>query len=223
VLIEKGHASAAAAYNTALQKVGTDIVMFVHQDIYLPLGWFAQARRALEQLEARDPNWGVVGVWGPTRSGNGAGYLYWTGMGTPQGGVFSGGVEVETLDEVILIFRKSSGLRFDPKLPGFHMYGPDICLQARSGGRKCYAISALCIHNTNTYGLLPWQFWQGYWFMRRKWRSHLPIHTSCTVITRWCWPAIWWNVVRMTNLLLGRHEMLKRVADPSEVYLKLTR
>jgi hypothetical protein len=41
------------------------------------------------------------------------------------------------------------------------------------------------------------------------------------VITRWCWPAIRWNFVRIANLLLGRHETLKRVSDPSEVYRRL--
>jgi glycosyltransferase involved in cell wall biosynthesis len=222
LFVEKGHASAAAAYNSGLEKATSDLVMFVHQDMYLPGGWFARVEKEIARLEKDDSDWGVIGVWGRTRANKIAGYHYWTGIGAPGGKAFEGVIEVETLDEVILIFRKSSGLRFDPNLPGYHLYGSDICLQARTKGKKCYAVSALCVHNTNTYGLLPLQFWQCYWFMRGKWRSQLPIHTPCTVITRWCWPVISWNLARLKNLLLRQHETFERVADPSEVYRKLT-
>ena len=222
VVIEKGHGKAALAYNAGMERAQADLVIFIHQDVYLPDGWFAHLERALKQLEAHDPNWGVVGIWGPTRSGSRIGHAYWTGIGRPAGAYFEGGLEVETLDEAMLIFRKSSGLRFDPQLPGYHMYGTDICLQARSLGRKSYVISALCIHNTNDYALLPWAFWTSYWFVRGKWRSQLPIHTSCIEITRWCWPAIWWNALRLKNLLLGRHKRFQRVVDPSEVYRRLS-
>ena len=45
-----------------------------------------------------------------------------------------------TLDELLLVIRRDSPLRFDPSL-GFHMYGADICLQAAEtrpgrGGRE---------------------------------------------------------------------------------------
>jgi hypothetical protein len=101
------------------------------------------------------------------------------------------------------------------------MYGPDICLQARSLGRKIYAVSALCIHNTNTYVLFPWAFWKSFWFVRRKWRSQLPIQTSCIEITWCCWPAVKANVLRLASLLRGRLRKIPRAADPSEVYQKL--
>jgi hypothetical protein len=127
-------------------------------------------------------------------------------------------VEVRTLDEVLLILKKSSGLRFDQRIPGFHMYGADICLEAHRHGLKCYAISAFCIHNTNQYGLLPLQFWQGYLAMRRKWKAQLPIKTSCTEITRWCWPMIRSNVARAINLATGRDKPpAKRVSDPNQL------
>lgn len=133
-----------------------------------------------------------------------------------------GGVEVETLDEVLLVVRKSSGLRFDQGLGGFHMYGADICLEARRRARKCYAIAAFCVHNTNQYGMLPWQFWKGYLQLRRKWKAQLPIRTSCTEVTYWCWPMLRWNIVRGINLATGRDKPpTKRAQDPSRLYLQL--
>ncbi len=40
---------------------------------------------------------------------------------------------VATLDELLLVLRRDTPLRFDPAL-GFHMYGADICLQAAERG-----------------------------------------------------------------------------------------
>jgi len=57
-------------------------------------------------------------------------------------------VTVQTLDEIVLIFRRDSGLSFDETLPHFHFYGTDICMRAAEQGRQCYAISAFCVHNT---------------------------------------------------------------------------
>jgi hypothetical protein len=118
--------------------------------------------------------------------------------------------------------RKSSNLRFDERLPGYHMYGTDICLEARRRGMKSYVIPAFCIHNTNGYRMLPLQFWRSYLFMRKKWRSELPIATSCTEITFGCWPMIRWNMIRAANIVSGRHQVLNRVRDPSRLYLDLS-
>src|ERR1700722_4555641 len=51
--------------------------------------------------------------------------------------------QVATLDELVLVVRGDSGLRFDPAL-GFHVYGADICLQARELGLAVVAMGALC-------------------------------------------------------------------------------
>jgi hypothetical protein len=49
---------------------------------------------------------------------------------------------VQSLDEMMLVIDRSSGIRFDPTIHGYHMYGLDICLQARSAG---YNVSAHCM------------------------------------------------------------------------------
>src|SRR5208283_928447 len=165
-----------------------------------------------------DPNWGVLGVWGVGNDGAAAGYLHWTGVEGTAGRRFDGGIEVETLDEVLLIVRRSSGLSFDDSLRGFHMYGADICLEAGRRGMKCYAISAFCIHNTDDYKMLPLQFWKAYLFMRSKWKSQLPVKTTCTQITKWCWPMVRWNIVRAINLALRREKPKKRVPAPNLLY-----
>ena len=134
---------------------------------------------------------------------------------------FSEPQRVNTLDELLLVVRKSSGVRFDPLINGYHLYGADVCLEAQKRGCSVYAIPAFCIHNTNGYRTLPWAFWRNYLRLRRKWRDRLPITTSCTVITRWGWPAILWNVDRAINLALGRHRTGQRVPEPNKIYQSL--
>ena len=243
IILQRGYPSAAAAYNAAMREATTDLVVFVHQDVYLPEGWFNSVQKASAVLALKDSNWGVLGVWGVTASGGRAGYVYWNGLpcqrglafdGRPLGGAdeslscarnrsFEGVVEVTSLDEVILILRKSSRLQFDESLPGYHLYGTDICLEARRRKMKSYAISAFCIHNTKIGKLLPRQFWQGYLFMRRKWKGELPIVTPCTEITRGCWPIIQWNAVRMLIFIRRRHKPAEPVPDPGKLYAELIR
>ena len=37
--VERGHPSISLAYNSALKHFKKDIVVFAHQDVYLPRGW----------------------------------------------------------------------------------------------------------------------------------------------------------------------------------------
>jgi hypothetical protein len=106
------------------------------------------------------------------------------------GSPFSEPVEAETLDELLLVVRRSSRLRFDEQLPGFHLYGTDICLTARKSGMKAYIIPAFCVHNTAGLDFLPVSFWRSYLYLRRKWRAGLPIKTPCTTISRFGWPIV---------------------------------
>ena len=183
VILQKGFRSASSAYNGAIERADNDIVVFVHQDVLLPEPWLGQVNSAFTALTNDDPHWGVLGCWGVKDTGEGCGHVYSHGDGV-IGRAFDTPVPVQTLDEVVLIIRKSSGLRFDVHLPDFHFYGTDICMRAASMRLRCYAISAFCIHNTAQYFLYPWKFYQCYWYVRKAWSQYLPIHTSCIRISR---------------------------------------
>lgn len=221
VILQKNCQSAAQAYNAALDLATTDLLVFAHQDVYLPEGWLAQFQNSLLWLAKNDPDWAVAGLWGVKPDENWAGNVYCAGLRRVLGRAGEYPVQVRSLDELLLIVRKSSGVRFDERLPGFHLYGTDICLEAARRGKKCYVLSAFCIHNTNGYNWLPWAFWKNYFFMRKKWRAELPVTTACAKITFSCWPALWWNIDRGLNLLLKRHKTGKRVFDPVALYNEL--
>jgi GT2 family glycosyltransferase len=217
-ILQTGYDSAARAYNDAIEKATTDVLVFAHQDVYLPHGWLAKVEKAVEAVSRKDPNWAMMGVWGVDARHVAVGNMYCAGLMERLGQPFPEAIEVQSLDEMVLIMRRSAGVRFDTSLPGFHMYGTDICLAAKKRGMKSYVISAFCIHNTNGYKLLPWQFWKSYLFMRRKWRAELPVMTSCIEITPWCLPMIKWNILRSASMILKRHKPGKRVPDPRSLY-----
>ncbi len=175
--------SAARAYNEAIDRAANDLIVFAHQDVFFPDPWLSQLQNALAYLEGVDPNWGVIGCAGITRNGELWSHVYSSGWGV-IGKPFEHPMAVQTLDEIVLILRKSAGLRFDARLPHFHLYGADICLAAAERGLKSYAISAFCIHNTEQIFVLPEEFYECCNYIKRTWKDYLPIQTTCIRISR---------------------------------------
>ena len=187
ILVQENFPSAARAYNNALARVADGVVVFVHQDIILPEEWISQLYESLDWLNVNDANWGVLGCGGVGADGEGRGHIFSSGVGL-MGRPFPRPMEVRTLDEIVLILRKSSGLRFDEQLPHFHFYGTDICLRAAKLGMKSYAIPAFCVHNTHQSLVLPDEFYDCYRQVKRTWRDHLPIQTTCIKVTKYDLP-----------------------------------
>jgi hypothetical protein len=188
ILVQENFSSAAKAYNDAIDRATNDLIVFCHQDIVLPDAWPSQLQRALDDLAVADPQWGVLGSYGKTQDGRGWGYVYSSGrdvIGEP----LHRPVAVQTLDEIVLILRKSSGLRFDDSLPHFHFYGADICLRAAKRRRKSYAVSTFCIHNTHQTLVLPKEFYECCTHIKQVWKDCLPIQTTCIRVTKFNFPV----------------------------------
>lgn len=218
VIAMPGYHSAAAAYNAGMQAAKNDLMVFIHQDMYLPQFWLHDLERALDYLDCHDPSWGVLGCYGVEKNGRHRGYVY---SSSQQfiGERLSCPVPVRTLDEIVLIFRKSSGLCFDERLPHFHFYGADVCLEAERRGKTNYVLPAFCLHNTDNYLILPREFYECYRHIKRKWRSVLPIHSSCISVTRWD-ANLYAMRANEWRLKLTRHAHLERyrLADIEAVW-----
>ncbi len=80
---------------------------------------------------------------------------------------------------MLLIVPHESPLRFDPEL-GFHLYGADLCIQARERGLAVVALKAPCRHDSRTGGL-PGSFFPSARAFARKWADRLPLATSCVL------------------------------------------
>ena len=184
LITKRNYRAASLAYNEAIEEADNEIILFVHQDVYLPETWFSSFKKSLSYLEKEQINWGVLGCFGSAKNRHGGvGRVCTTGMGL-HGNEIGNPEPVETLDEIVLIIRRSSGLRFDSSLPHFHLYGTDICMSAREKGMMSYAIPAFCVHNTNQLVDLPKEFYNCYRHVKSRWSKYLPIYTSCITISR---------------------------------------
>ena len=120
---------------------------------------------------------------------------------------------VATLDEIVLVVRRDSGLRFDPDL-GFHLYGADICLQAREQGLAVVALAALCDHNSRSVGL-PEAFLASAEVFACKWSHRLPVATPCVIIDKGGAVYLSGNAVdRMGSVALAE-QCLRRAPPPA--------
>jgi hypothetical protein len=97
---------------------------------------------------------GVAGVYGvgsvAGRTGRRIGWVEDCGRMLGEGPGLP--APVATLDELLLIARRGSPLRFDPEL-GFRLYGADPCLQAVERGPAAVARGEPCRHRSRTVGL----------------------------------------------------------------------
>lgn len=174
----RGASSAAIAYNKAIDDVASDtILILAHQDVYLPDGWVERCATALDTLTRRDPDWAVAGLVGKTAESEFVGLVWSTGMDLLLRGTGELPRAVDCLDELLLILRVKTGVRFDEDLPGFHLYGVDIVQEAKGRGHASYAIDAPVVHHDKVIPKLDSQYRRAWRYMRAKWRASLPIPT----------------------------------------------
>jgi hypothetical protein len=185
----EGCPTAAAGLNVGFHHAKHELLVCVHQDVYLPAGWDRCLVQQLREAELRFGPIGVAGVYGvgeviAPRDLTNALAAERIGWVVDRGRTLLDGPElparVTTLDELLLVVRRDSPLRFDPAL-GFHLYGADICLQAAERGLAVVALGALCHHNSRSIGL-PEVFYRSAEVFARKLRHRLPVATPCVII-----------------------------------------
>lgn len=180
--------SASNALNLGIKLARSNNVILCHQDISFKENWFNLVESFIRKL---NKNWAILGCAGISRRFNykdigrfggsltetavvGVVYAddksdpYWVGTRDYE--------EVHCVDECCFILNKSSGLQFDNvNFNGFHFYGADLSLQARSSGYLVYAANIPIIH----YGKYSSSLSDSrYWFYFRrlydKWHKQFP-------------------------------------------------
>lgn len=181
VALQRGYRNIGKAYNDAMAKMEAEILVCLHQDVFLPDCWEDQAIASLAKLKTI--KWGVLGVAGMRsmeRRSVLVGHLL--DQGTEIGSPENLPIQVDTLDELLLVIRNDGKLLFDERIPTTHLYGADICLEASRQGMGCFAISAYCHHNANVYNRDTPEFRRAVKYMQKKWKRRLPFVTTCTVV-----------------------------------------
>lgn len=186
--IERNAESAALAYNHGIDSSTAPIIIFAHQDVYFPPGWERRLCDAITTLEKQDPNWALLAPFGMTDDGEHIGPVWSSSLGRIVGRTADVHELAQSFDELVIVMRRASGLRFDTKLPGFHMYGTDIVQTARARGLGAYVCALPLVHNDEFHGLVHQDFSRAYHFMRHKWRNRLPLRTPILWVTRYGMP-----------------------------------
>ena len=173
--------SCPSALNHGLEKATGEIVVFCHQDIIFPSSWVDNLCSQIYLVEKSCKRWGVLGLFGITLCGSYVGHVidlqgHSRFMPLPQ--------RVQSLDELCLIIRRESGLRFDEDIGGFHFYGADLCLEASCKGLLNFAIDACVKHLSK--GKMGIDFYLTQKIFSKKWAQRISpikvIHTTSAVV-----------------------------------------
>lgn len=166
--------SAGAALNHAVGLAHHDVVVFVHQDVYL---------HAVKQLAAAasmldEGGWCLLGASGVTAERRWAGRLrdrvILIGEPAPTP------VPVDTLDEVLFMARRAElldePLSEEPDL-AWHAYAVEYALRARANGNRVGAMDMAITHNSLTANLARLD--DAHHHVAARYPGSLPIHTTC--------------------------------------------
>ncbi len=183
LLVFRGCATAAEGLNAGIERARHELVVLVHQDVYLPSGWPARLASQWQLAERQGGVIGVGGVFGVLDRRvpfDAIGHVVHrdrllTHRSLPA--------DVDGLDELLMVVPRGTPLRVDAAL-GWHLYGTDLALQARARGLRAVVVDALCHHNSLT-GRVPWKYRESERVLARKWESALPIHTNLSSIDSW--------------------------------------
>lgn len=216
----EGYKTAGTAYNQALDDCETPWLLLAHQDVYLPRDFAARIMQALDALSQTAPDWAVAGVVGGTVSGAVLGKVWCSGNGRLIRGEATLPARAATLDELIIIIRRDSGLRFDAQLPSFHLYAADIILMAEAAGHSSWVVDAPVVHHSRPVINLGGGYAQAWHYMRHKWRAQLPIPNLVCPITR-SPLALWEKDLRIRFANRGRSDRGDAPGDPVEIARRL--
>jgi hypothetical protein len=140
-------ASAGAALNQAAALARHEVVVFVHQDVYL----HSVERIARAAAHLRDGAWGLLGANGVTREGESVGRL--RDRLAIIGETSATPVAVDSVDEVLFLVSRDQviahPLSEDPDL-AWHAYAVEYGLRMRELGFDVGAVDMACTHNSLT-------------------------------------------------------------------------
>lgn len=217
VHFERGASSASVAYNRGIDGTDAPLIIFVHQDVYLPSRWLDDLARALDAVSRLDPNWGLLAPFGVSRDlAKHRGEVWTTSLSRRVGDPVDPDhpISAQSFDELAFVMRRVAGLRFDEGLPLFHLYGTDIVQTAWAAGVGAYIAHLPTVHNDGFHGKLGADFTAGYTYVRRKWWAQLPLRTPVVRI-RWHGLDLPLYRLRAARSMAGRRAMAGDTdADP---------
>lgn len=181
--VERDPISAAIGLNRLLNRNSGRVCVLAHHDVYLPNGWKRVLLDRIAEIERHDANWGLMAAYGIGLEGRHWGPVWSSALSGVIGGVPDRPQPIQSADELLIVLRPGTGLRFDEAMPHFHFYGTDVVQTARVMGLGAYASPMPVVHNDLFDKRLGRDYRAGYHFIRRKWRTALPLRATTATIS----------------------------------------
>ena len=187
VITIEGAASAADAFERGAAQARHDWRLFVHQDVYFPLGSGLAIAQQLAEMEDDGRAAAPVGFAGLEAAADLRSGLRYAGQVIDRTQRFdhagsNGGVSI---DEFAVALHRSSPVVLDAQF-GWHLWATDLCLQALGlGGAPCAQILRVPLfHNSTTGYTLPGEFHESAQRLLDKHGAFDEIPTLCGAIRR---------------------------------------
>lgn len=213
----RGYKTAASVYNQAISDLGDhcDWIGFVHQDVYLPNGFLENLSTQLDNLISQDDSTAIVGFFGAISKHKTAGRVWCSANSSQFTGVLTTPAPIDILDEYFILMKTDKGLAFDTDLPGFHLFGTDICLEAKSRNYSCWVIDVPVVHNSRRVVTLDRYYRQAWLYLRKKWAQNLPIYNLVCPITHSKY-TLWRRYLQIRRKNNFRNERGEMLDDPAK-------
>jgi hypothetical protein len=139
-----------AGLNHFLRAAVGRYVIICHQDVALDFDDRAVLERCIADMDARDPDWAVLG-----NAGYGDFAENLCRVSDPWGDNRKHGglpCKARSLDENFLVVKNAANLALSHDLQGFHLYATDLCAIARILGWNSYVVDFHLRHMSGGYG-----------------------------------------------------------------------
>lgn len=132
--------------NYAIKSSNARYIIFCHQDILFSYDNYDKLMNCIKDLNNIDPNWAVAGNAGKNNLDEFVIRISYLDEYNISEGDFPS--EVISVDENFIIINNKLNLSCSSQLNGYHLYGLDICNNARYLGYKSYVIDFNLLHKS---------------------------------------------------------------------------
>jgi len=134
-----------SGFNHLLKQANAKYLIFCHQDILFTDSDKNDLLNKIKEIERLDPHWGLLGNAGYTEFCHKAIRITDKNFDNINFGKLP--QKVVSLDENFIVLNRSANIVASANMEGFHLYGIDICLNAKNFGYASYVIDFHLTHN----------------------------------------------------------------------------
>ncbi len=187
IVCVQGADSAAAAHATGAARALHPWRLFVHQDVYFPVGSGHAIARHLAALQARGVTGVPVGFAGLDATAGEDGTPRHAGLVVDRTHLFSHPTSdrAVSIDEFAVALHRDAALELDPAL-GWHLWATDLCIQAeaRLGRPAGRVVDVPLFHNSASGYVLPAAFHESARLLLDKYPGRPRIASLCATFER---------------------------------------